>query len=46
MYLPHTPKDQISTSFSPMNVPCNEETSYKSTLEQKWQDFLRQEMAC
>lgn len=46
MYTPHTPKDQSSTSFSSMHVSCNEGTPSKSTLGQKWQDFLRHEMAC
>lgn len=40
-----TPKDQKLTSVSSMHVSCNEGTSYKSTPEQKWQDFLGQEMA-
>lgn len=42
MHPPHTPKDQNSASFSSMHVSCNEGTSYKSTLGQKWQDFLGQ----
>lgn len=46
MYPPHAPEDQNPTSFSSILVSCNEGTSYKSTLGQKWQDFLGQEMAC